>query len=155
MKSEKLQKWASISEIIGGFAVLLTLVILILEVRDNTQIMRATAYDSIVADMANARYENARNEAAQEVLFALRMDGYDALTPEQVLLFGELNLALFQIYERAFIQWESGNLDQYAWLRFKRIICEATNAPGFNERIGDRLDRLTTESFTQYRNTQC
>jgi len=37
----KLEKWASIAEIAGGFAIIVTLIILIVEVRGNTDAIRA------------------------------------------------------------------------------------------------------------------
>jgi hypothetical protein len=46
MKSENLQKWALTAEIVGGLAVIATLLILILEVRDNTGAMKLQAQDS-------------------------------------------------------------------------------------------------------------
>ena len=42
MASDKLQKYALVTEIVGGLAVLLTLIILILEVRENTEESRRT-----------------------------------------------------------------------------------------------------------------
>ncbi|MEQ8961089.1 MAG: hypothetical protein RLP02_24725 [Coleofasciculus sp. C2-GNP5-27] len=45
MKSEKLQQWALTAEIVGGLAVIATLLILILEVRDNTGAIRLQALD--------------------------------------------------------------------------------------------------------------
>ena len=38
-----LQNLASVAEILGGFAVLATLVFLVIEVRDNTRVLKATA----------------------------------------------------------------------------------------------------------------
>lgn len=47
MTSEKLQKYALVAEIVGGIAVLVTLVILILQVRDNTNVIRSQELNSL------------------------------------------------------------------------------------------------------------
>jgi hypothetical protein len=155
MENENLRKFALIAEIIGGLAVVTSLAILVFEIQGNTRALQASTYDSIVADLANARYENSRNESTMEAIFVRSSEGFDALTPKQSHLLDEQALALFQIYERAFIQWESGNLDDRAWVRFSRVICQASGDVSFEEQLGPRLDRLTTDSFTEYRKNQC
>lgn len=41
--NQKLAAWASIAEIVSGVAVVVTLVILIAEIRDNTRFLRVSA----------------------------------------------------------------------------------------------------------------
>ena len=43
--NQKLADWASIAEIISGIAVVVTLIVLIVEVRDNTEVLRVSAYN--------------------------------------------------------------------------------------------------------------
>ena len=52
---EKLQEYALLAEIISSLAVLITLVILIIEVRGNTQVLRSNAYQDQLEKYNNWR----------------------------------------------------------------------------------------------------
>ena len=155
MKNEELKKWALIAEIVGGIAVLFSLVILIVEVRNNTQAVRIAAYDSLVADISQWRIDNARDEVVSEIDFIIATDGRDALTPRQTAIRNNLVIGIFQMYERAFIQWESGNLDDASWERFRRMICGPSGSAGFEDSIGEPLNQMTLDRFREYRLNGC
>jgi len=55
MKNEKLQKWALIAEIVGGLAIVVSLVFLIIEVRGNSNLIRANAYDQNIQSLVDWR----------------------------------------------------------------------------------------------------
>ena len=44
----KLEKWALIAEIVGSFAIVATLIVLIVESRGNTEAIRASTYQAVV-----------------------------------------------------------------------------------------------------------
>ena len=46
--NQKLSDWASIAEIVSGIAVVITLVFLVLGIRENTEVMRATSFASSI-----------------------------------------------------------------------------------------------------------
>lgn len=58
MTSEKLQKYALFTEIVGGLAVLLTLIILIIEVRENTEASRRTNLIQLTTAPLNVYLDN-------------------------------------------------------------------------------------------------
>jgi len=49
--NQKLADWASIAEILSGIAVVITLIVLVVGVRENTEVVRASMFDSIVDKM--------------------------------------------------------------------------------------------------------
>lgn len=153
--NEKLQQYALIAEIVGGIAVVVTLIFLAFEMRANTQAMRAATYDSLVADIANWRLIYTTDEELQEIDFLRITEGRDALSPLQARYDANVVIALFQHYERAFIQWRAGNLDDSAWDRFERAICGPSGNPGFEQDVGSTLDTFTTVEFTEFRKNQC
>lgn len=53
--SMKLEKWALIADVIGSVAIVVTLVILITEVRTNTELSRVAAYDAVTRDFDDSR----------------------------------------------------------------------------------------------------
>jgi len=151
---EKLQYWALVAEIVGGFAVLVTLVLIVIGVGENTNAIKAATYDSLVADMGNWRMQNATNESLLEGNFVQSTEGTDALSPIQLYQRRDAYISLFFIYERAFVQWEAGNLDDASWQRFEIAMCR-TSAGRFEEAVGSFLDTVTTEAFAEYRHSQC
>ena len=154
LDKEKLQYWALIAEIFGGIAVLVTLVLLVIWVRENANAIKAATYDSLVADMGNWRMQNATNESLLEANFVQSVEGIDALSPKQAYQRRDAFISLFFIYERAFVQWEAGNLDDASWQRFNIAMCRTSSAR-FEEEVGSFLDGVTTEAFAEYRHSQC
>jgi hypothetical protein len=155
MSNDQLQKWALIAEIFGGIAVIVSLLLLVSETRENTRVMRAATYDAITADIADLRMTIATDESLREIIFITKTEGRQAFTPRQQNMDELTSIAAFQHYERAYIQWELGNLDDEAWERFRNILCSASVTPGFEDSFGPLLDRATTKNFANYRKTQC
>ncbi len=53
----RLERLALIAEIIGGIAIVITLIVLIYETRQNTIATYAASYDQLAADMADWRMQ--------------------------------------------------------------------------------------------------
>ena len=155
MKNEKLQNWALISEIVGGVAILITLVLLLLGIQQNTRAIRAATYDDLVADLANYNMTLTTDNEIDEIVFQVSAEGRESLTDRQRFQYMQINLVRFQLYERAYIQWIEGNLDDSLWERFKVRICAASGGADFEEQVGSRLNSVTSQEFTQFRLNQC
>jgi len=154
MNDQKLQRLALISEIVGGIAVIVTLVVLIFQVRENTETLNSATYDSLVADLAQHLLENTHDEQVFEAGFIRRTEGLDALTPRHLVRSQQAYITQFMHYERAFIQWQAGNIDDEAWNRFHRVICRLAG-PVFEENLGPRINGITTDSYRLYRADNC
>lgn len=154
MNDNLLKRYALISEIVGGLAVLITLIILVIEVRQNTVAMRASTYDSISADIANLQMSIATDDSLSEAEFIRQSSGREALSPLQNFQRNHYFVSLFMMFERAFIQWESGNMEDRHWERFRESICRIAT-PGFEENVGPMVDSSTTPEFKEYRLENC
>ncbi|GAB5540068.1 MAG: hypothetical protein Salg2KO_21710 [Salibacteraceae bacterium] len=154
MNDQQLQRYALVAEIVSGLAVLITLVVLIVEVNENTETMKASTYDSIIADIADFRMDIATNDYLSEAGLLSQTEGFESLSPLQLQRRKDTFITLFLHFERAFVHWKAGNLDDEAWARFHDSICRIPG-PGFEEVVGTELDNLTTESFQQYRKSEC
>ena len=150
MNKEKLEIWALIAEIIGGFAILVTLVLLVVEVSENTSTLKANTYDSLVADLGEWRLGNARNDYIPTI-----RGPFSELSEVEQLRVRDSIVSLFFIFERAFIQWRVGNLDDDAWERFHRSVCSVSLNPEFERNFGYAIDQVTTKDFENYRKTAC
>ena len=155
MNNDKLQRYALIAEIVGGIAVLATLILIAFELRTNTITLRASTYDSLVADMSNQRFERALNTTVSEGYLLREEEGREELSPMQAYQRREIFVAMYLIYERAFVQWKAGNLDDEAWERFHRNICQNSGLVSFERNVGNWIDLSTTTSFKEYRLNEC
>ena len=154
MSNEKLKKWALISEIIGGMAILITLVLLLIELQQNTAAIRTATYDDLVADLADYNLTQITDNELSEMRFETRVD-LSSITERQQYMLNRATLVRFQHYERAYIQWAAGYLDGSQWERFRFQLCALSGDPFFEEQIGSTIDNATSVEFSQYRRTQC
>ena len=105
----KLSDWASIAEIASSVAVVVTLVILILEVRGNTAAMEAATRQSIAARTEAITLNTAMTPDLARILND--PNSVEAGTTEgwQLLSF---YTTLLRHTEEAYLQWQEGRLDE-------------------------------------------
>jgi hypothetical protein len=117
-----LQELANLGEALSGFAVLISLIYLILEVRRNSRLVRTTSAWN--ADIALAELNEIVGQNPQ--LSALCMRGLDAntnpedLSPEEFAQFFFLCRAVFQKYQAQWSLWREGSLSDEMWQNRRR-----------------------------------
>ena len=150
----KLSDWASFSEIFASIAVVITLIVLISGVRENTAITRTAMYASTL-DQFNAFDIAMLSDADLQPLYArwLNSDTADLDTSDSD------NVAImvaitFRILDRAFSANENQQLGDEEWTRLNRSLC--TNIGRATESGHLSVVRsLTTDSFWEYASTNC
>jgi len=145
-----LEQYAKIAEIISGFAVVVSLLLLVREIRDNSELIGSATYDSLVAEVSDWNAVNSTDDSLAEMNFVLSSEGADALSPRQAKLRQDMTISLYQIYERAFIQWELGHLDDEEWERFRAQICSPRDQM-FRDFVEPRLESRVSSRFNSYR----
>ena len=145
----KLPDYANIAEIISGIAVVITLVILTMEIRGSTNAVKAATYDSILADLVEFQLRLAEDTASLEISTIVYGDSPFSLTAIQTERFENRMIALFKNYERAFVQWKYGNLDEEAWQRFETEICQDRGI-FFENTAQPRILSSSIQSFRDY-----
>ena len=111
-----LQDLASIAEVVGGFAVLATLIYLAIEVRDNTRVLKATATNDTALIWAD--WNTMMSQHQDRVLFARSMDPKESLEnfdPTEQVTLDFLGRGLLQKWAAGFYQYEAGILDAEQW----------------------------------------
>jgi len=120
MARRSLEQWASIAEIVASIAVILSLVYLASEVRQNTLAMQATARQEFAAqDMAFFATALDPSIVAQA---RAKIEEGEALTPlehSQLVYREHMN---FRIFENAHYQFRKGALEASEWERYRRIV---------------------------------
>ena len=145
----KLSEYAQIAEVVSGIAVVITVLLLVFEVRNNTAAVESATYDALVSDMATWRMAIVSNPSLLENLYATRELNSEGIDGIRILERQYMLMASFHIYERAYIQWRAGNIDGEAWERFERQIC-LNQGPGFKQGMGPFIKEASTESFYEF-----
>jgi hypothetical protein len=149
----KMSEYAQLAEITSGIAIVVTLILLILEIQGNTDATNAATYDSLIADLANYQTQSLSNRELWEAQYLARSGSLDTLSPQQLDLLATSAVIEHKHYERAFIQWQRGNLQGEGWERFERLIC-TYRGQVFEETAVPRIEFGSTRSFNEFR-MQC
>ena len=153
MDNGQLQRWALIAEIVSALAVLITLIMLLMEIRSNTDAMKIDTYDRLIADMSNWYLETAMDNELSDAQFIRMVQGGEGTTEKQMFLDQRSTRSMYMIYERAFLQWHQGNMDDASFARFRYQICQE-NGSNFEQNILPGIRRTSSQSFMEFRD-QC
>jgi hypothetical protein len=127
-----LQEIASLAEIAGAVAVVISLIYVGLQVRQNTAaIQSATA--QAVHDNYAAWYINLSNDPALNDLVIKGLQNYSALDSTEKARFIDTFMAFSSYSQNAFYQWKQGSLSPQLWLGWESLIMNLVGTPGGKE----------------------
>ncbi len=104
----KLEKYGVIAEIISSVAIIVTLVILVTEVRGNTEAIRAQTAQATFGTSTESFYYAEGNAA----LAKAETDGWTALTVDERAHAEALMSAIFNSFDSNYYQYRHGTLDE-------------------------------------------
>ena len=116
----KLQAYAQIAEIIGGIAIVISLIFVGIQIKQNNAISRTEAYQ---------RNIDALNEWRALVLTTGNAEAIQRFITEGVITEGKeadilylQNISLI-IFDRAYFSYKNGIMDEAGWNRFYPVLC--------------------------------
>ena len=123
----KLETLVGVSEVVASLAVVVSLIVLVFEVRDNTEAVRRASYDALTDKLFEWRLAMAEDETLNSLFFKETTgenndDGW-ALSGEDRHRFQVYIQALWHVYEQAFYAHRYGDLGVEEWKRFESRIC--------------------------------
>jgi len=125
-------EWGAVGELIGGIAVLITLVYLALQIRQHTRAIRlSTGYD--VTEEFRSMFEliAGHDELAEIVTKAVSDDA--SMSGAEKTRYWAYTSNFIRAFENAYIQWTHGALDPRQWGGMKRMVTDYGHIPGFQE----------------------
>ena len=136
MNRDKLSKWASIAEILSSVAVVITLIFLVIEFRQNnalieqnTRAIRDSAIQSLdegvltIINMLSADEKNA-------VLFSKGTSNYSELAENQRIHYAALVNAICLRMDVSWYAFQNGLLPEPLWRREERVLKSLVNSAG-------------------------
>ncbi|NKB33145.1 MAG: hypothetical protein GKR91_08610 [Pseudomonadales bacterium] len=140
MNREKLKQFALISEIVGGIAVLVTLVFLILQISENTNAIRLQTLGDARARLDEAYFFKMNNSE----LIAKSYSEPENLSDEELIELANLWIVFESVLLTYWDAYQSGIISEVDWNRWAR------SAPGM---LGEPVGRSIWEaSYPTYSN---
>lgn len=148
VENERIRNWAHIAEIVSGIAVVVSLVFLIVEIRGNSDLIRANAFNRSIESLIDFRTQIASNDGSLKAM----ADHWGIEDPD-LLRRQLLVVNMWSIYEKTYYSQQYGLVGPAEWERFETRICGYTNSGlDFWEQ---NVARFLTEEFREYVVSTC
>jgi len=136
MKNKQLSKWSSVAEILSSIAVVITLIFLVVEFRQNNALIeqnnraiRDAAIQSLDAGVLTIVNMLASDEK-NAVLFATGVSNYSSLDTDQQIHFSALVNAICLRMDVSWFAFQNGLLPPPLWKREEDVLKDLVNSPG-------------------------
>src|ERR1700693_5721047 len=116
-----LQVLVALAEIVSALAVLLTLIVLIISIRQNTKSQKALVVDSLAAAITSINVPAMESPALGSALSKTTNDWSSASRDDRIIAHYFL-FSLFKLLENAWYQQKAGILDQAHWLGWESLL---------------------------------
>src|SRR5205814_1271373 len=124
-----LQMWVDIAQIISASAVTLTLLAVIMTIRQNTRSQKALAVDSLAAAITSINVPAMKSHILGSALSKTTADWGSASREERIIAHYFL-FSFFKLFENAWYQQKAGILDQAQWLGWETLLRKYYHADG-------------------------
>lgn len=154
--NDKLQKWSLLAEIFGGIAVFITLIILVFEVRRNSEITETLAFQQQIQSLNEWRRSIGQDPDQRRVYAAyFRGENLPETGSEDRLILNFILVDLATNYESAYFSYRAGTLNESAWARIMRNACGFYESAVNHENQWDFIASRLTEDFTEHISADC
>jgi hypothetical protein len=127
-----LQTWVSLAEIISALAVILTLIAVIVSLRQNTRSQKALAVESLAAAITAINLPGMESPALGSALAKVMADWKSASREERMIAHFFL-FSFFKLLENAWYQKNAGTLDQAQWVGWEMMLRKYYHSDGVQQ----------------------
>jgi hypothetical protein len=118
----------AISDVISAVAVVITLVYLASQLRENTKALRGSSAESALAAVLEFTGDMARDDELNR-LFTRGTEDWDGLTDSDRARLAYMLFRLFKIMENIHYYRTLGTLDEQSWVGWEALIAHYTQSP--------------------------
>ena len=144
-----LSEFADIASVVAALAVVLTLPVLIISIRQNTKAQRAIVVDNLAAGIANINVPLTQDPAIGAALQATAQDWHSA-TREQRIRAHYFYYSIFKLYENAWYQMRAGILEPDVWEGWAANLVKSYHLPGVRDVWWPARQHSYTKAFRDY-----
>ena len=150
-----LSDWASVTEIVSGIAVIISLVILIVGIRENTEVTRASVYENSINSMNDFRTRIIDDREIAGLWGAYQAGELEGLDQPDQSRVGQLIFMLFGVYEKSYYAQQYGVIGSSEWSRFEFQICRQYARVRSSQFLFQNLEVGMTQEFLGYIRASC
>lgn len=121
--------WVDLAQIVSALAVTLTLLALIVSLRQNTRSQRAVAVDSLAAAITSINLPAMESHVLGSALSKATVDWASATREERIIAHYFL-FSFFKLLENAWYLQKAGILDQAQWVGWETLLRKYYHAEG-------------------------
>lgn len=140
---------AEIASIIAALAVVGTLPVLVISIRQNTKAQRAIVVDSLAKSIADINAPLTADPAIGAAIQATTED-WRAATREQRIMSHYFLYSMFKLHENAWYQMRAGILDEIVWNGWSANLCRIYHQPGVQDVWWPAREMSFNAGFREY-----
>ena len=158
--NQKLSDWASIAEIVSSIAVLVTLIVLVVSVRENTETIRTTSYAGNVDSLLEMEAAVISDPELSRIYYLWVNGDTEQLERADLYRLVIMQTGMFRIYEKAYFMNQRQLLGVEEWERFENSLCGGytdvqNNDTEFGVMYGDFDTLPLTSEFKDFTSETC
>ena len=120
---------ANIGQVIGAIAVVISLIYVALQIRQNTHAVRSATAQTVHEHFANW-YHLVAADAELAKIAANGLRDYESLSETEKVRFIALFMAFLSYGQNAFLKWRQGLLEPALWIGWEQVLMNLIGAPG-------------------------
>lgn len=153
--NSRLSQWGSIAEIVSGIAVVVTLIILILGIRENTEMTRALVYERNIDSLNQNRSLVVQDADLARIWSVYARGERDSLDDVDVVRLDLYINMIFNDYEKAYFSYRYGVMGAGEWGRYTGQICYQLALTDQAPALWEGMSTALTAEFFSYVNDLC
>lgn len=139
---------ANIGQVIGALAVVVSLIYVALQIRQNTNAVRSATAQTVHEHFANWYHLLASDPALSQIA-ANGLRDYQSLTEAERVRFIAVFMSFLSYSQNAFLKWREKLLDSQLWLGWEFVIMNLVCAPG-GKALWKERGYMFGEEFRRY-----
>lgn len=124
-----IQELGAIGEMVGGIAVVVSLLYLAIQIRQNTRAIRSSSFHGVTDSFNQINNLLAHDEALARI-FRIGLEDLEALSDDERIRFSFMFMSPFRVFETIYFQRTSGTVDPRLWDAEKRSMQFLLSGPG-------------------------
>ena len=141
----------AVGEIVGAITVVVTLIYLAIQMRQNTTAIQLSTSHSVTEELQEMFSLLASDQSLSEIFVQAAQT--DELSDADRVRYNTFLSNVVRVYENAFLQKRQNVLDEAHWAGMTRMMIDLTAMPAFSFYWADRMHWLS-EDFQQHMNTE-
>lgn len=137
METLTLEQAYYIGELIAAIAVVVSLIYVALQVRQNTYAVRLNTNHQVAEELTNL-YDRWNNDGVMSDIFFRGLAAPEDLAGIEKFRFYTMMHNYFRTYENAYYQQIQGAFDPLQWTGVNQMLCDTAKLPGLNTYWQDR-----------------